>query len=164
MAKDLTESYEWFFRTEFPQVVRSAYLVMYDQEGARDVAQEAFVQALRHWPKVSRYDKPEAWVRRVAIRLAVKAAKKQSRLSPLAEDFDGPSRQGGRGDPDLARAVATLPGKQRAAVVLFYFEDRPISEIGEILDCSEATAKVHLHRARKKLALLLGEEVMADVT
>ncbi len=163
MAREISDSYEWFFRAEYPQVVRSAYLVVYDQEAARDVAQEAFVQLLRHWNKVSKYEKPEAWVRRVAIRLAVKVAKKQRTLTPLIEGHDTPATQQ-MGDPDLARAVATLPGKQRVAIVLFYFEDRPVSEIAEILDCSEATAKVHLHRARKKLAALLGEGVLADVS
>lgn len=162
MSRDSQERYEWFFKAEYPQVVRSAYLVMFDADGAPDVAQEAFVQALRHWPKVSRYDKPEAWVRRVAIRMAVKAAKKQKRLSPLEESLDtgvAPILA----DPDLARAVASLPGNQRASVVLFYFEDRPVSEISEILQCSEATVKVHLHRARKKLAEHLGEGVTAGV-
>jgi RNA polymerase sigma-70 factor, ECF subfamily len=52
---------------------------------------------------------------------------------------------------------------QRAAVVLFYFEDLPLSEIASILRCSEATVRVHLHRARKRLAELLGEEVIEDV-
>lgn len=163
MARDVEDSYEWFFRAEFPQVVRTAYLVMYDQDGARDVAQEAFVQLLRHWAKVSKYDKPEAWVRRVAIRLAVKAAKKQRRLSPFT-DADDRHASSALPDPDLARAVAALPRNQRAAVVLFYFEDRPVSDIAEILQCSEATAKVHLHRARKKLAERLGEVVTADVS
>lgn len=162
MSRDSNERYEWFFKAEYPQVVRSAYLVMYDADGARDVAQEAFVQLLRHWSKVSRYDKPEAWVRRVAIRLAVKAAKKQKRLSPFEEAADAPTKET-LADPDLARAVAALPGNQRAAVVLFYFEDRPVSEIAEILQCSAATVKVHLHRARKKLAERLGEEVTAGV-
>lgn len=157
------ESYEWFFRSEYPQVVRTAYLVLYDADGARDVAQEAFVQLLRHWKKVSKYEKPEAWVRRVAIRMAVKVAKKQRTLTPLIEGHDTPATQR-MSDPDLARAVAKLPGNQRAAVVLFYFEDRPISEIAQILDCSEATTKVHLHRARKKLAEMLGEGVLAHVS
>ena len=162
MSRDSQDRYEWFFKAEYPQVVRSAYLVMFDADAARDVAQEAFVQALRHWPRISRYDKPEAWVRRVAIRLAVKAAKKQNRLSPLDEAPDS-SVTPIVNDPDLARSVASLPGNQRASVVLFYFEDRPVSEISDILQCSEATVKVHLHRARKKLAQYLGEEVSAGV-
>jgi RNA polymerase sigma-70 factor (ECF subfamily) len=61
-------------------------------------------------------------------------------------------------DLDVLRAVAKLPGAQRAAVVLFYFEDRPVAEIADMLACSEVTAKVHLHRARKRLAELLGNE------
>lgn len=162
MSPESYERYEWFFRAEYAQVVRSAYLVMYDADGARDVAQEAFVQVFRHWAKVSRYDKPDAWVRRVAIRLAVKAAKRQQRLSNLEEGADLSVSQPVV-DEELAAAVASLPGNQRAAVVLFYFEDRPINEIAEILDCSTATVKVHLHRARKKLADRLGEEVSASV-
>lgn len=160
--RESQETYESFFKAEYEQVMRSAYLVMYDADGARDVAQEAFVQLLRHWPKISRYDKPEAWVRRVAIRLAVKAAKKQQVIAPL-EDTDGTVLLDVRSDMDLGRAVAALPGKQRAALVLFYFEDRPVEEIAEILECSAATVKVHLHRARKKLAKLLGEEVALGV-
>jgi RNA polymerase sigma factor (sigma-70 family) len=61
------------------------------------------------------------------------------------------------------RAVRQLPGMQRAAVVLCYFEDLPLSEIADILRCSDATVRVHLHRARKRLAELLGEEVIEDV-
>ena len=61
-------------------------------------------------------------------------------------------------DIDVLRAVAQLPGMQRAAVILFYFEDRPVAEIADALACSEATARVHLHRARKRLAEMLGEE------
>jgi RNA polymerase sigma factor (sigma-70 family) len=52
---------------------------------------------------------------------------------------------------------------QRAAVVFRYLEDRPTSEIAELLGCSESTARVHLHRARKRLSTLLGEDA-ADVS
>jgi RNA polymerase sigma-70 factor (ECF subfamily) len=62
-------------------------------------------------------------------------------------------------DVDLMRAVAQLPAQQRAAVVLFYFEDRPVAEIVDLLGCTESAAKVWLHRARRRLAELLQEEV-----
>jgi len=61
-------------------------------------------------------------------------------------------------DLDVLRAVAKLPGTQRAAIVLFYLEDRPVAEVADSLGCSDATARVHLHRGRKRLAELLGEE------
>ena len=65
-------------------------------------------------------------------------------------------------DPDLMRAVRALPPAQRSAVVLFYFADLPVREIAEIIDCSEATAKVHLHKARRRLGALL-QEAAVDV-
>ena len=52
---------------------------------------------------------------------------------------------------------------QRAAVVLFYWEDRPVSEIAQTLEVSDSTVKQHLYRARHRLAELLGEEVSDDV-
>lgn len=52
---------------------------------------------------------------------------------------------------------------QRTAVVLFYFEDRPVAEIADLLGCAPATARVHLHKARRRLAATLGGEVDDDV-
>ena len=65
-------------------------------------------------------------------------------------------------DVDLANALSQLPLKQRTCVLLFYYEDRPIAEIVDILGISEGSVKVHLHRARERLAALLGEEVDED--
>jgi RNA polymerase sigma-70 factor (ECF subfamily) len=48
---------------------------------------------------------------------------------------------------------------RRAAVVLYYWDDRPVAEIARMLQVSESTIKQHLHRARKRLADLLSEEV-----
>lgn len=67
-------------------------------------------------------------------------------------------------DIDLLRAVGQLPAQQRAAVVLFYYEDRPVSEIVDLLGCTESAAKVWLHRARRRLADLLDEKVSDHVS
>ena len=60
-------------------------------------------------------------------------------------------------------AVAALAPMQRAAVVLYYWEDRPVAEIAELLGVSESTVKQHLHRGRARLASVLHEEVSEDV-
>src|SRR2546426_204801 len=73
--EDPAEDFAWFFREEFPRVVRTVSLILRDGRRGEDVAQEAFVQLLRHWKKVSRYEMPDAWVRRVAIRMAVRTAR-----------------------------------------------------------------------------------------
>lgn len=67
-------------------------------------------------------------------------------------------------DLDLVRATATLPAQQRAAVALYYYEDRPIAEVADLLGCSGPAAKVLLHRARQALAARLADKESDDVT
>ncbi len=156
----LDDEYAWFFRAEFPSVVRTACLILQDQGRAEEVAQDAFMRLYLHWKKVSRYERPDAWVRRVAIRLATRVARRDRRR-PLLESGArtvGTDDVSGA-DPDLTRAVAELPMRQRVAVVLFYLEDRPLPEVAHVLDCSTGAAKTLLHRARVSLARRLGEEV-----
>ncbi|MDQ3878443.1 MAG: sigma-70 family RNA polymerase sigma factor [Actinomycetota bacterium] len=152
-------SYEWFFRDEFPRVVKTVYLIVRDSQTAEDIAQEAFARLLVHWAKVSRYEQPDAWVRRIAIRMAVRANRRawiRSRVEGVVE----PPVQERPQDVDLMRAITSLPGSQRAAIVLFYYEDQPTAQIAEILGCSESTARVHLHKARRRLARVLDRSVI----
>jgi len=154
--------FDILFREEFPDVVRAVFLICHDQERARDIAQDAFVQLLRHWKKVSRYDRPGAWVRRVAIRMAIQSIRRESLRSRLEPQTSIP-RTPGPVDIDLLEAIRSLPPKQRAAVVLFYFEDMPLAEVAEVIGCSHATTRVHVKQGRERLASILGEEVRDDV-
>jgi DNA-directed RNA polymerase specialized sigma24 family protein len=163
MSVNGDEEYDLLFTVEFPAVMRTVYLMIHDLDRAEDLTQDAFVQLLRHWKKVSRYDRPGAWVRRVAIRLAVEALRRE-RMRAVLERKVEPASVPVPVDVDVLRAVGSLPAMQRAAVVLYYLEDRPLAEIADALACSESTARVHLHRARKHLADVLGEEVTEDVT
>jgi RNA polymerase sigma factor (sigma-70 family) len=154
---DARLEYTTFFRREFGPVLRTITLMLRDQTRAEELTQDAFLQLLVHWPKISRYERPDAWVRRVAIRLALRTLRRD-RLWQLVrgglrpEAPDRPSRF------DLDGAIRQLSGSQRAAIVLHYYEDRPTAEVAAILGCSESTARVHLHHARKRLAELLGED------
>ena len=148
-------AFAWLFREEYPAIVRTAQLMLGDRAAAEDVAQEAFVRLYARWRRVSRYDKPGAWVRRVAIRLASRARRRPSTLALVPEQ---PGAADPQADPDLRRALLSLPPNQRAAIVLHYLEDLPVAEVAETMGVATSTAKVHLHRARKRLAMLLGEE------
>jgi RNA polymerase sigma factor (sigma-70 family) len=159
---DSDAEYEWLFREEFPAVMRSVFLICHDAGRSQDITQDAFVQLLRHWKKVSRYERPGAWVRRVAIRLAMQSVRRERLRSLLEREVDPPAPAGSV-DVDVMKAIRTLPRMQRAAVVLFYFEDLPVGEVADIMGCAAATARVHLHRARSRLGELLGEEVFEDV-
>lgn len=158
MSATPAEDFSAFFRREFERVVRTAYLVLHDQQAAEDVAQDAFGQLYRHWGKVSGYDNPQAWVRRVAIRMAVRQARREESgrlLLRAVPSRDTPPLR----DLDLAEALRSLPAQQRAAIALHYYEDRPAEEVGALLGCSASSVRTHLARARARLAVLLAEEV-----
>ncbi|MDX1448816.1 MAG: SigE family RNA polymerase sigma factor [Acidimicrobiia bacterium] len=154
-------SFDDFYLREFRPMVALAAAVSGSHLLAEDLAQEAMTRVYRRWDRVATYDRPGAFARRVTINLASTRRKRdavaergrarlgtQHALPPPAEPHD-----------EVWRAMAALPPKQRAAVALFYLEDRPVDEIAEILGCSPSTARVHLHRARATLATLLeGQE------
>jgi RNA polymerase sigma-70 factor (ECF subfamily) len=127
---------------------------------ADDVVQEAFVRLLRHWSTVSRYEDPEAWVRRVAFRLLSNRLRKTRngvravlRLGRPA-DIDEPS-----GDRvDVAQAMQVLPLAQRQVVVLHHLVGLDVAEVAAALGIPTGTVKSRLSRARAALAPLLSEE------
>lgn len=154
----MTQTFDEFFRSEFPSMVALAAAVSGSRIAADDIAQEAFVRAHRKWDEVSAYDKPGAWVRRVTINLATNTRKRVAAEARalvrigLAPTLEPPAEP----DDVVWKAVAKLPKKQRAAVSLFYLDDFSTREISEVLECSESTARVHLHKARTTLAKTLG--------
>lgn len=157
------ETFESFYRQEFRDVVGLAYALSGSRLGAEDLAQEAFVAAHQRWDRISGYDKPGAWVRRVVANLAIsgfrrKAAEAKA-LARLAGQRHRPLPELDTEDEDFWRNVRRLPDQQAKAIALFYIEDRSVADIAEILECSPATAKVHLHRGRRTLAKRLGLEV-----
>jgi RNA polymerase sigma-70 factor (ECF subfamily) len=157
LSPEQEAAYSAFFRAHFANVTRTIHLIVHDQLRAEDLTQDAFLALLRDWPRLSAYDRPEAWVRRVAIRLAMRGRRRDA-LWLAVRGLFVPRADGPGPDPDLQAAVARLPTAQRVAIVLHYYEDRPVAEIASLLGCAEATARVHLHRGRQRLAVLLGDE------
>jgi RNA polymerase sigma factor (sigma-70 family) len=147
-------TYELVFESEFRSITRDVYYILGDRDGAIDVAEEAFTRLAQHWPKVSRYDRPGAWVRRVAIRIAVRNRMKKYR--EVGEYV--PEQSVAPIDPiyiDVRNAVMKLPRTQRAAIILHYYHDLLIEEVANILGCRVNTVKAHLFKARARLKQLL---------
>jgi RNA polymerase sigma factor (sigma-70 family) len=155
--------FERLFVSDFRSVMRTVFLICHDNDRAQDLTQDAFVQALLHWDRVCRLERPGAWVRRIAIRLAVRSVRREAARRDLERASDTPHPPGPwERDADLFAAVRGLSAKQRAAVVLYYFEDLDTHEIADLMGCSVATARVHLHRGRERLRSMLGSEVYGD--
>ena len=122
-----------------------------DREIASDATAEAFARALT---TVETIRDPAAWVWRVAFRVAT------AELRNARRDVAGDDRSYDLDERALSVMVALerLSTNQRAAFVLFYLEDRPVKEIAGLLDMSPTTVSVHLHRARRRLREILGDD------
>jgi len=155
--KETEADFDVFFSREYPATVRAIFVMTGDRGSAEEIAQEAFARSFARWSRISRFDRPDAWVRRVAVNLAISAMRRRPRfVDPKPADATHDQRI------DLQRAIIALPRMQRAIVVLHYLEDRDIGECARLAGCSASTARVHLHRARKRLAELLEVEGVAD--
>lgn len=155
-------SFERFYSAEHDRVLAIVFAMAGNWSVAEDLTQEAFARAYRRWDEVSGYDRPDGWVRQVAVNLLRSRARRvqaewraRARLQPPADVVEPAPL------PDeLERfwaAVRDLPRQQAAAITLHFLEDRQPAEMASILDCSPSTARVHLHRARKRLQAVLGE-------
>lgn len=156
--------FEELFRAEYRGLVRALVPLTGDQGDAEAVVQDAFVKAMVRWERIRRYDRPGAWVRRVAIRDAVRADKRARAAPPPAVGSAGDLLDHVPQQIDLHRALRTLPGRQRAAVVLHHLAGWPAAEVADALGCAESTVRVHLHRGRQALALALRLEPEPDET
>lgn len=158
---EVPESFEGTFVREYSRMVALAAAVSGSRAHAEDIAQEAMSRLDRNWRRVSEYDKPGAWLRRVTINLALSQKRRLAsearaivRLGPRSATLPDPAAD----HQPVWDAVAGLPRQQRAAVALHFLEDRSIAEIADILEISPSTARVHLHRARQALRERLVEE------
>src|SRR5688500_3573940 len=114
MDRSSEAAYDELFRSEFDAVWRSVRLIVGDREVASDVCQDAFAAAFAHWPKVSTYDRPGAWVRRVAIRDAVRVATRDQRRNQAS--VAAAADRSGRGPED--QAVPGAGGRADLAAAL----------------------------------------------
>jgi len=154
-------------RTEFERfaalhadaLLRSAYLMAGDRGEAEDLVQECLLRLARKWPRVRSMEHPSAYARRVLFNLILDGARQRARrrtelLSAQTTDGDGrveqtPSALEAR--VELVQALAVLPARQRAVLVLRYFVDLPASEVALILDCSPGTIKSSTSRGLQRL-------------
>jgi RNA polymerase sigma-70 factor (ECF subfamily) len=126
---------------------------------AADVVQEAFVQAVVQWRRVSRYDDPVAWIRRVAINRGRNRRRSRVRRDALTQRIASTTSSAPmpavEHDGELVALVAALPPQQRLALSLFYFADLSVAECADAMELSQGAVKYHLHAARTSLGRAL---------
>lgn len=135
--------------------VRFAYLLTADEQLAQDLAHDAFVRLLRRFHDLRSKEAFGAYLKRTILNLVgdhqrgKQRSDRYQRMSPGAEvavvqrDVDL--------EQDLWLALQELPGRQRAAVILRYYEDLSEAQVGQVLDCSATAVKSLVARAMEKL-------------
>lgn len=148
------DGFDDLWREHFGPVCRTAFLIVGDPEEARDVAQEAFVRAFQHWRKVSRYDRPEAWVHRVAANLAISSVRRARRAARVRADVHDPEIP----DAELMDALAILTPAQRAVVALRFYLDWTVEDVAQALGKRPGTIRALTHQGIERLRSQLKEE------
>lgn len=154
-------SYEEYVAARWPALYRTAYLMTGNHADAEDLAQTALIKAYAHWSKVSAADSPDAYVRRILTNSFLSSRRPQrvsrerlvDRMPELVAVAPGSEER-----LALWPHVASLPPKQRAVVVLRYYEDLSEEQIADALGCSRGTVKSNASLALKSLRARIESE------
>lgn len=155
--------FDRFVAESAERLLRSAYLITWDFAEAEDLVQECLFKVARRWPRVKNMEQPLAYARTILIHLALDEGKRRSRrrseLRPDATGLleaqrdDAAGRALGRveASTDLLGLLRELPPRQRAALVLRYFDDLSEVEVADVMGCSVGTVKSTTSRALERL-------------
>jgi RNA polymerase sigma-70 factor (sigma-E family) len=145
-SDDRDQAFAAYYEARGPSVRVAAYLLCGDWHLAEDLAQTAFIKLYRAWRRVGRYDGLDQYVRRVLLRAFLDERRRPWRREFAAGDraaaFDQPVT-----GPDMAgrlamwAALGTLSPRQRAVLVLRFWEDLPVEQVADLLDMPIGSVK-----------------------
>ena len=162
--------YARFVRTRTQALLRSAYLLTGDQHLAEDLVQEALARTHRAWTRLERPENAEAYARRVMYHAQVSFWRRPRVTEVLPGEVDTTDATDDPAEAavqrlSLRRALLGLSAKQRAVLVLRFFEDRSEAEAAELLGVSVSTVKTQTRRALERLRGLLPDlRLLTDAT
>ena len=137
---------------------RAARAVLDSDADAEDAVSEAVLRAWQYWDRLRTPEAARAWLLKIVVNCAYELRKKQGRVTYT----DELERLAGAAEEEPARglweAVLRLPEEQRAAVMLYYYEELSVAETAKTLGVAQGTVKSRLSRARERLRELLNEE------
>lgn len=157
-----------FCHEQKPRLVGALTLYCGDPDVAEELAQETLARVCLHWRRVARMPVPSAWSYRVGINLANSYFRRKA-AERRAHDRLGSVAGHRHHDPDtdsaidIRKAVAGLPRRQRAAVVLRFYSDLSVAEVARLMECPEGTVKTLTRKAVASLRRKIVAEEARDV-
>lgn len=155
MTPEHSELMAHLYHRYYRRLVRLAHLMVGPSQ-AEDLAQDAFVKALRRWDSGGSPETFWPWASTVLVRICLNARRRWRReVAALARlGTQRPLDSDPETSLDVIRALTTLSPRQRAAVVFRYFDDLSEAEVAARLGCRLGTAKALLSQARKRLRIV----------
>ena len=154
------KAFDDFYESYFDRVARALVLAGADRESAWDATQEAFARALRRWRTVREMDRPDGWVYVVAMNQLRDRWRRghRHRFVQAKGSEDAENNTGGIATRlSVRELIATLPPRQRQAIVLRYLADLPVGDVAEAMGCAVGTAKATIHQALQNLRVELDD-------
>ena len=166
-VRDKDAEFSEYMAARQPSLLRTAYLLTGDRHTAEDLVQTALAKLYLSWDKVQRQDSLDGYVRRILVNehnsLWRRAWKRRETTTSEVPDSPAEPQEGGH-DTELWGLVQTLPRKQRAAVVLRYYEQLSEAETAAVLGVSVGTVKSQTSRALAALRTRVVQEDDASLT
>ena len=156
------EAFTEFVTASWPSLYRTAYLLLGDRGLAEDLVQTALAKTYASWGKVRDPGAARAYARTTLVNTAWSWFRKRGWRAELPTERveSGSYDEDPSARPAMAAALAHLAPRQRAVVVLRFYEDLSVAETARALHCSEGTVKSQTSDALTKLRGLLGEAVI----
>jgi RNA polymerase sigma-70 factor (sigma-E family) len=156
------EGFREFVRARLPRLSRAAYLLTGGHTQAEDLLQSALIKAADHWSRISKTGDPEAYVRKILYHEHVRFWRRRRFLehsTATVPDLPAAGDQTSRAELRLVleQALAKLTRRQRAVVVLRYFEDLSEKETAQVMGTSVGTVKSQTSHALGRLRVLAPE-------
>jgi RNA polymerase sigma-70 factor (ECF subfamily) len=158
------DDFEQFYLATYGRMVALLAAVVGSRHEAEDIAQEAYVRALARWSRISRYDAPEAWVRRVALHIAIDSGRRRRRLllasarAAAQRVAPGPEPGDDLKHTPLGAALMVLPVRERQVLVLHYLADMAVDAIAVQYGLPAGTVRTRLTAGRRRLEHLLTDQ------
>lgn len=162
MKAERLADYEDFVNATWSRMVRYAHALTGSRSDAEDAVQAAYAKAFSSWRKVERAAYPEAYVRRIVTNEVASGWRRRWRHTERSTDHLPETPTPGHDDAvvtadALWQALQRVPPRQRAVLVLRYYEDLSEREIAETLGVSAGTVKSHASKALQAMRTSLGE-------
>jgi RNA polymerase sigma-70 factor (sigma-E family) len=168
-GEELDAEFVAFVDRRARQHVRAAVLLTGDWHAAEDLVQTCLVKLYRVWPRLDSRVDLDAYLRRMLVNTHRSWWRARwRREAPVATIPDGDGEVDGQDRHARAavvrQALRALPARQRAVLVLRFYEDLPVAEVADLLGCSAGAVKTHTHRGIRRLRQLLDAEAVAEIS